>query len=106
MTRQHAAQHSVATPDGRHLAVETSGSEQARRDPMTLLEFLRPQLPEADIRVVDDVAIRRLLTYWLIAAVRGAGTGDPAAIESDGGVEGGDGYDRLRRTGGRGQDAA
>ena len=29
---------------------------------MTLLDFLRPQLPDEDIRVVDDVAIRRLLT--------------------------------------------
>ncbi|MEK8107498.1 hypothetical protein NKG94_24580 [Micromonospora sp. M12] len=45
-------------------------AEEARRDPMTLLEFLRPQLPEEDIRVVDDVAIRRLLTDMYSEALR------------------------------------
>lgn len=45
-------------------------AEEARRDPMTLLEFLRPQLPDEDIRVVDDVAIRRLLTDMYAEALR------------------------------------
>ncbi|MFG2046353.1 alpha/beta fold hydrolase [Micromonospora sp. NPDC048935] len=45
-------------------------AEEARRDPMTLLDFLRPQLPDEDIRVVDDVAIRRLLTDMYAEAVR------------------------------------
>ncbi|MEU8333798.1 alpha/beta hydrolase [Micromonospora sp. NPDC048839] len=45
-------------------------AEEARRDPMTLLDFLRPQLPDEDIRVVDDVAIRRLLTDTYAEAVR------------------------------------
>ncbi|MDG4808497.1 alpha/beta hydrolase [Micromonospora sp. WMMD1120] len=45
-------------------------AEEARRDPMTLLEFLRPQLPDEDIRVVDDVAIRRLLTDMYSEALR------------------------------------
>ncbi|MEH0931701.1 alpha/beta hydrolase [Micromonospora sp. CPCC 205558] len=43
---------------------------EARRDPMTLLDFLRPQLPDEDIRVVDDVAIRRLLTDMYSEALR------------------------------------
>ncbi|MFG1913483.1 alpha/beta fold hydrolase [Micromonospora sp. NPDC048898] len=45
-------------------------AEEARRDPMTLLDFLRPQLPDEDIRVVDDVAIRRLLTDMYAEALR------------------------------------
>lgn len=45
-------------------------AEEARRDPMTLLDFLRPQLPDEDIRVVDDVAIRRLLTDMYSEALR------------------------------------
>ncbi|WP_406067335.1 alpha/beta fold hydrolase [Micromonospora sp. NBC_01638] len=45
-------------------------AEEAQRDPMTLLDFLRPQLPEADIRVVDDIAIRRLLTDMYSEALR------------------------------------
>ncbi|MBG6067239.1 alpha/beta fold hydrolase [Micromonospora ureilytica] len=45
-------------------------ADEARRDPMTLLDFLRPQLPDEDIRVVDDVAIRRLLTDMYSEAVR------------------------------------
>ncbi|MET7880439.1 alpha/beta fold hydrolase [Micromonospora profundi] len=45
-------------------------ADEARRDPMTLLEFLRPQLPEADIRVVEDIAIRRLLTDMYSEALR------------------------------------
>ncbi|WP_328650434.1 alpha/beta hydrolase [Micromonospora sp. NBC_00330] len=45
-------------------------ADEARRDPMTLLEFLRPQLPDEDIRVVDDSAIRRLLTDMYSEALR------------------------------------
>ncbi|MEU8406762.1 alpha/beta hydrolase [Micromonospora sp. NPDC048842] len=45
-------------------------ADEARRDPMTLLDFLRPQLPDEDIRVVDDVAIRRLLTDMYSEALR------------------------------------
>ncbi|MFI6240971.1 alpha/beta fold hydrolase [Micromonospora sp. NPDC050795] len=45
-------------------------ADEARRDPMTLLDFLRPQLPGEDIRVVDDLAIRRLLTDMYAEALR------------------------------------
>ncbi|MGC4870125.1 alpha/beta fold hydrolase [Micromonospora sp. DT53] len=45
-------------------------ADEARRDPMTLLDFLRPQLPDEDIRVVDDIAIRRLLTDMYSEALR------------------------------------
>ncbi|MGC4845932.1 alpha/beta fold hydrolase [Micromonospora sp. DT15] len=45
-------------------------ADEARRDPMTLLDFLRPQLPDEDIRVVDDLAIRRLLTDMYSEALR------------------------------------
>ncbi|WP_433537628.1 alpha/beta fold hydrolase [Micromonospora sp. CA-249363] len=45
-------------------------ADEARRDPMTLLDFLRPQLPDEDIRIVDDVAIRRLLTDTYSEALR------------------------------------
>ncbi|MFE9919840.1 alpha/beta fold hydrolase [Micromonospora sp. NPDC005553] len=48
----------------------TVRAEEGRRDPMTLLDFLRPQLPDEDIRVVDDVAIRRLLTDMYSEALR------------------------------------
>ncbi|MEU5674086.1 alpha/beta fold hydrolase [Micromonospora sp. NPDC047762] len=45
-------------------------ADEGRRDPMTLLDFLRPHLPDEDIRVVDDVAIRRLLTDMYSEALR------------------------------------
>ncbi|MBM0234521.1 alpha/beta fold hydrolase [Micromonospora sp. STR1_7] len=48
----------------------TVRAEEARRDPMTLLEFLRPHLPEEDIRVVDDATLRRLLTDMYAEALR------------------------------------
>ncbi|WP_308042455.1 alpha/beta hydrolase [Micromonospora sp. PLK6-60] len=48
----------------------TLRAQDAQRDPVTLLEFLRPQLTEPDIRVVDDVTIRRLLAAMYAEALR------------------------------------
>ncbi|MET8232394.1 alpha/beta hydrolase [Micromonospora sp. NPDC005298] len=48
----------------------TVRAAEARRDPMTLLDFLRPHLADEDVRVVDDVTLRRLLTEMYAEALR------------------------------------
>ncbi|MGC5017728.1 alpha/beta fold hydrolase [Micromonospora sp. DT47] len=71
MAEANVGDFGLADEDPAELTLElTMRAADARRDPRTLLEFLRPQLPEPDIRVVDDVAIRRLLTDMYAEALR------------------------------------
>ncbi|MEV6365373.1 alpha/beta hydrolase [Micromonospora musae] len=71
MTSENVDEHSLADADATELRdLLTVRAKDVQRDPMTLLEFLRPQLTEPDIRVVDDVAIRRLLTDMYAEALR------------------------------------
>ncbi|MET8261938.1 alpha/beta hydrolase [Micromonospora sp. NPDC005205] len=71
MADSNLAKHGQADEDLAELTLNLKvRADEARRDPMTLLDFLRPQLPDEDIRVVDDVAIRRLLTNMYSEALR------------------------------------
>jgi len=45
-------------------------AEQVRDNPESLLESMRPELSRSDRKIVDDVAIRRLLTDTYVEAVR------------------------------------
>ncbi len=45
-------------------------AEQIRRDPQSLVTALRAEMPRSDRRIVDDVAIRRLLTETYAEALR------------------------------------
>jgi pimeloyl-ACP methyl ester carboxylesterase len=61
-------------------------AERAVHDPETLLELLREQMAEADRRVVDRVAIRRMLTTAYIEALRDGPYGwidDVLALRAD-----------------------
>jgi pimeloyl-ACP methyl ester carboxylesterase len=49
--------------------------ELVRDDPESLIRSLIPELADPDKRVVDDIAIRRLLTDTYAEAVRGSGEG-------------------------------
>ncbi|MER7440897.1 alpha/beta fold hydrolase [Micromonospora avicenniae] len=71
MTDENVDEHALGDADTAELRdLLTVRAKDVQRDPMTLLEFLRPQLTEPDIRVVDDVAIRRLLTDMYAEALR------------------------------------
>ncbi|MET7750824.1 alpha/beta hydrolase [Micromonospora sp. NPDC005367] len=71
MTDENVDEHTLGDADTAELRdMLTVRAKDVQRDPMTLLEFLRPQLTEPDIRVVDDVVIRRLLTDMYAEALR------------------------------------
>ncbi|SCF39757.1 Pimeloyl-ACP methyl ester carboxylesterase [Micromonospora mirobrigensis] len=71
MTDGNVDDFGLADEDAAELKLSlTERARNAQRDPMTLLEVLRPQLSESDIRVVDDVTIRRLLTDMYAEALR------------------------------------
>ncbi|WP_246159053.1 alpha/beta fold hydrolase [Catellatospora sichuanensis] len=50
-------------------------ADQARRDPQSLMDGLRAELTPADLRVVDDAAMRRQITDTYAEAMRFGGHG-------------------------------
>jgi pimeloyl-ACP methyl ester carboxylesterase len=71
MTGSNVDEYSSADADPSALTASlTTRADDVRRDPESLVAFLRPSLSERDHRVVGDVAIRRLLTDTYAEAVR------------------------------------
>jgi pimeloyl-ACP methyl ester carboxylesterase len=62
MTRTNVDNYATADVDGLRLIERLRlHAERARRDPESLVDVLRSQMTDPDLRVVDDIVIRRLL---------------------------------------------
>ena len=71
MSDSNVAEYSAADADLKALrTMVASQGERIRDNPESLLEFLLPDLPSVDRRVVGDIAMRRLLTASYAEAVR------------------------------------
>jgi pimeloyl-ACP methyl ester carboxylesterase len=71
MNEQNAREYSAADNDTHAvLANLTSWTAEARSDPRRIIDRLVPGMSEPDLRVVGDVAIRRLLTDTYAEALR------------------------------------
>lgn len=76
MTESNVEEYAAA--DEAQTAIETrlaDWAERVRADPESLLESLAPELTRPDRRIVDDVAIRRLLTDTYAEALRESADG-------------------------------
>lgn len=71
MTESNVTEYNSADTDVTALAISlTTRATDTQQDPESLVRFLRPSLSESDRRVVDDVAMRRLLTATYAEALR------------------------------------
>jgi pimeloyl-ACP methyl ester carboxylesterase len=71
MTNSNTAEYGRAEDDPRAVAATLKErAKQIRDDPEFLLKLLRPELTRPDRRVVDEVAIQRLLTETYAEALR------------------------------------
>lgn len=71
MTESNVDRYHTADTDASALAVSlATRATRTREDPESLVRFLRPSLSESDRRVVDDVAIRRLLAATYAEALQ------------------------------------
>lgn len=91
MAEDNVAAYSMAEADLVALTEQvTARAEGTLRDPESLLEALRGQMGEADLRVIDNVAIRRLLAGAYTEALRDGPYGwidDITAFRSDWGFD-------------------
>jgi pimeloyl-ACP methyl ester carboxylesterase len=91
MTDDNVAAYTTAETDLSALVTElTSRAERLARDPESLLAGLRGQMVDADRRVVDDVAIRRLHAETYAEALRHGPFGwldDILALRADWGFD-------------------
>jgi pimeloyl-ACP methyl ester carboxylesterase len=76
MTRSNVEEYRNADADPQGLVASLEEqADRVRSDPESLLRFLLPELTGPDRRVVDDVAIRRLLTDTYAEALRESADG-------------------------------
>jgi pimeloyl-ACP methyl ester carboxylesterase len=76
MTESNVEEYKKARGDAADFEAAITGlAEQVRGDPETLLRQLRPGLAGTDLRIVGDVAIRRLLTETYAEALRDGAAG-------------------------------
>jgi pimeloyl-ACP methyl ester carboxylesterase len=91
MTDSNVDEYNAADADLSILAARLKErAAHTQRDPESLVAFLRPELSDPDRRVVDDVAIRRLLAATYSEAVRHGADGwidDAMAFRKNWGVD-------------------
>jgi pimeloyl-ACP methyl ester carboxylesterase len=71
MTDDNVREYSSADHD-RHILMKSLRlrADRTIRDPESMLEFLRDQVAEADLRVLDSAVFRRLLTQTYLEGLR------------------------------------
>jgi pimeloyl-ACP methyl ester carboxylesterase len=91
MTEANVSEYTTADADPLALVDRlTRRAEHARIDPESMFRFLEPQLSPPDRRVVDDIAIRRLLSSTYVHALRDGAAGwidDALAFRKDWNVD-------------------
>jgi pimeloyl-ACP methyl ester carboxylesterase len=71
MTDANVREYETADSDwSKHVERLRLLADRARRDPESMVDVLKTQMTDPDLRVVDDIAIRRLLTETYVEALR------------------------------------